>query len=996
MATKTFEELKQMAIQIRDEKANKHNTATRIGTQMIEHLTKLEQEYYDKGIIDEQNKENDRKLSELVSTISEEHISFSRFYNIKVPIKKGNALDISIKGLQGVAILHVRLMKADTANTSDVVQPVGNISDGDTLAFIPEADAKFLQIIAPENANYSINMLVVNVGISAKVDYNSRNLLASMFRNSLAVVNGAIMNVRMQGTTLRFDLLGVSEGSKTVGYYYDTKKKKVTYFSQEEYNVSYEIHRTQFLVVDSESNTLKVKDSSYNDIVLILNPTGLLIDLIGPLGEYLGKHFADNITDTTFVLQGEYKDLGFIEGTNDYQIRLKGLSDGRNQFGYYKVNNKERTVFLEPDQIVESGLTIPRLSGLYINLLTSKLMIGNYYGMTNMLPLLYNASGEYDGLYGQWANLIQVDKKIKEFSLLKTLLVRLTNIKTKEVKGCIDYVIQDNILYQKDKIEVVSDDRAYQEIALKFYPLKGKTVAFELERDSVDAADNRLGGIYFYKEDGSLADLPVIPFIGTTNGIISTSKGEGKIPKSGFDFALFFLYLNRRTALEDGTTVTFTKIKVKYKTENEGWNTSELPAYYFADNYIDNKANELNNEVLLNESISDNFIFFTDNHLTANTNCQTPALIRHLTANTIVSKAIFGGDVVQAYGTKNDLYKTMKRFMGEYTFPKLDLLLLGVRGNHDFTIRKNAEENVGYTYPQSTTHDIILSRQEISDCVFNSEDPSGCYYYFDNKVKKIRYVMFDTTDSVSAGNVAWGTHYGINDTQMQWLIENAIMTAKEDWHFVFIGHIPPLRTIGDTALENIVSLISSINNRVVSVNINNKECNFSDFTSKVVLSLSGHIHQDLQTFKDGCLYSTTACDARYGDYKKSPWMSDAPTRTQGTINEQCFDIFNLNISKGIISAIRIGGGYNRYFHITPITIHKGATKQLTPDKLSPINYDCHDSEGNTNDSDWTWNLKKTVVSVSQTGLVTGVATGEALVVAIASNGYKEFFYFIVE
>ena len=46
MATKTFEELKQLAIQIRDEKTNKANTATRIGTQMIEHLNKLEQEYY--------------------------------------------------------------------------------------------------------------------------------------------------------------------------------------------------------------------------------------------------------------------------------------------------------------------------------------------------------------------------------------------------------------------------------------------------------------------------------------------------------------------------------------------------------------------------------------------------------------------------------------------------------------------------------------------------------------------------------------------------------------------------------------------------------------------------------------------------------------------------------------------------------------------------------------------------------------------------------------
>lgn len=53
MATKTFEELKQMAIQIRDEKTNKQNTATRIGTQMLEHLNKLDQEYYDKTNIDD-------------------------------------------------------------------------------------------------------------------------------------------------------------------------------------------------------------------------------------------------------------------------------------------------------------------------------------------------------------------------------------------------------------------------------------------------------------------------------------------------------------------------------------------------------------------------------------------------------------------------------------------------------------------------------------------------------------------------------------------------------------------------------------------------------------------------------------------------------------------------------------------------------------------------------------------------------------------------------
>lgn len=68
MATKTFEELKQLAIQIRDEKTNKQNTATRVGTAMLEHINKLEQDYYDKTQTDEELKERDDKLTELVGT----------------------------------------------------------------------------------------------------------------------------------------------------------------------------------------------------------------------------------------------------------------------------------------------------------------------------------------------------------------------------------------------------------------------------------------------------------------------------------------------------------------------------------------------------------------------------------------------------------------------------------------------------------------------------------------------------------------------------------------------------------------------------------------------------------------------------------------------------------------------------------------------------------------------------------------------------------------
>lgn len=69
MATKTFDELKQLAIQIRDEKTNKQNTANRVGTAMLEGISKLEQDFYDKIAVDEEFKKRDDKLIELANNV---------------------------------------------------------------------------------------------------------------------------------------------------------------------------------------------------------------------------------------------------------------------------------------------------------------------------------------------------------------------------------------------------------------------------------------------------------------------------------------------------------------------------------------------------------------------------------------------------------------------------------------------------------------------------------------------------------------------------------------------------------------------------------------------------------------------------------------------------------------------------------------------------------------------------------------------------------------
>ena len=83
MATKTFDELKQLAIQIRDEKTNKQNTANRVGTSMLEGISKLELDYYDKTAADKELKKRDDKLTELQNGVG--------LYNVdkNVPLGSG-------------------------------------------------------------------------------------------------------------------------------------------------------------------------------------------------------------------------------------------------------------------------------------------------------------------------------------------------------------------------------------------------------------------------------------------------------------------------------------------------------------------------------------------------------------------------------------------------------------------------------------------------------------------------------------------------------------------------------------------------------------------------------------------------------------------------------------------------------------------------------------------------------------------------------------------
>lgn len=115
MATKTFEELKQLAIQIRDEKTNKQNTATRVGTAMLEHINKLEQDYYDKNQTDEELKERDDKLTELDNQIKSSLGVDSYAEEIQLTPINGKAINP-----QGIVYENANATIAEISNLSNI------------------------------------------------------------------------------------------------------------------------------------------------------------------------------------------------------------------------------------------------------------------------------------------------------------------------------------------------------------------------------------------------------------------------------------------------------------------------------------------------------------------------------------------------------------------------------------------------------------------------------------------------------------------------------------------------------------------------------------------------------------------------------------------------------------------------------------------------------------------------------------------------------------
>lgn len=384
------------------------------------------------------------------------------------------------------------------------------------------------------------------------------------------------------------------------------------------------------------------------------------------------------------------------------------------------------------------------------------------------------------------------------------------------------------------------------------------------------------------------------------------------------------------------------------------------------------------------------FIFMTDPHFPDNDLLSKPSM-KHVLDHTSIPFVICGGDFPGAFGTKDQVLDAAnetldyQNYIGKNRF-------FAIQGNHDFTIRKSATENIGWTAANALVYDTLIRPNE----VYQPSIQAGKeYYYLDVLPQKTRIFMLNSMDGNSAteNTDAWGTQYTISQEQADWLIAKA--KEKTGWKFIFICHVPCDSNLDSyhPNEEYFHKVASAINNKQkldFHVGSINEDADFTDTTNQVVTILAGHNHVDQSSSKDGVLSISTTSDARYGDggWARQPQSYTSPA----------FDVVSIDYDKGTINTTRIGGGQDRVFSyvapnqgeeinslslqpVTDLTV-SGKTKCVV-DMATPVVAEAIEWSNNC----FTWSSSdSTVAEVNASGVITAHASGTATITVSTRDG----------
>ena len=328
-----------------------------------------------------------------------------------------------------------------------------------------------------------------------------------------------------------------------------------------------------------------------------------------------------------------------------------------------------------------------------------------------------------------------------------------------------------------------------------------------------------------------------------------------------------------------------------------------LPDYYYEDNWMQNKINNIN---AMAENVENgvSFCWFTDLHFLYNAK-NSKYLLKEIRRNTPVEYVFCGGDFVWAYGDKTVLKDAQIEWQ-QYQDCIGPRNVFTIRGNHDFTIRTSQTETTGYTATETETYNYISKKMEQEGIGIR---PGRNYYYVDNSAQRVRFICIDEFSIHNQGttDAYWDLLPAIPQEQYDWIINDALNVS--DYTIVFMAHgaCDPEIYAAMGNLKPLRDLLNSFRNKT---SINQTYANgiilnhdFSNDTNTLACFICGHGHKDQSHEENGVLTIATAADYRSGD--------DTVTREFGTVSEQAIDVFTINTQDRTIKTVRVGGGENR-------------------------------------------------------------------------------------
>jgi hypothetical protein len=176
----------------------------------------------------------------------------------------------------------------------------------------------------------------------------------------------------------------------------------------------------------------------------------------------------------------------------------------------------------------------------------------------------------------------------------------------------------------------------------------------------------------------------------------------------------------------------------------------------------------------------------------------------------------------------------------------------------------------------------------------------------------------------------------------------------------------------------------------------------------LLCNLTGHEHAERQTFQRGLWHITQPCDAAYSDYivGSSPWCANLPKKAKGTIFEQTFDAVHIDRRNNVLHFTRIGGGGDRTIHLQPLRVAPGEAVKLPKQAISAggadVRWGCYDADRTrqernpANKYQHFFRYFNDVAEITADGALTAKKPGEAVVLAMRSDGSKELFPLLIE